>query len=373
MPISEKRARYASPRPGSIMGDLSRQRQCSSCGLGPPPREVGPTRLGAALGGRPQGVGSGVGAGVGSGVGPASAPGSGRAWVRGSGPGVGSGVGAGVGSAVAVGVGGRARRRSRGRRRSGRRVARSVAASRSARRRASVSASAWRRRCGDVVGLAPPVGSTDADGDDRRSGSACRTAGLRWRLVGAGVPVAESTPPAGRGQITMAATKARPRAPAAANTPSRGTATRRHQTGDHDRGRERVGLSIRLVARGVRGRRPGDDEPRRVPRSRTRPRLVRRASSSAAASARSGSLGAALGPGRGRPPQHPSEQVHPDGRVDDVGHARRGVPGRCAWEARCPFPASRSAVRRSIATATAVAATAMSARTGRSMGMSARC
>ena len=100
MPISEKRTRYPKPRPGSIMGDLTRPRQYSSVRPAATVTQPSSASASGAGVGRGTGVGSGVGSGVGVGVG----------------SGVGVGVGSGVGVAVAVGVdvsravGGRGRR-----------------------------------------------------------------------------------------------------------------------------------------------------------------------------------------------------------------------------------------------------------------------
>src|SRR3989442_11934684 len=88
MPISEKRAAYAQPRPGSIMGDLTKRRQYSSChlatatadrGYDRPEVDAAPYGDGVSLGsvdGLGVGVGGavGVGAADGGGTGPGGAP-----------------------------------------------------------------------------------------------------------------------------------------------------------------------------------------------------------------------------------------------------------------------------------------------------------
>ena len=250
-------------------------------------------------------VGSGVGVAVGSGVGVAVGSGVGE----GVGPSVGVGVGVGVGLAVGRGVF------------VGRAVGRGVRVG------AGVAVGV---AVGPVVGVAVGLGvgvriavgsavGADVVGESVGIGVEESTSDV---ALGSGVPVAESTPPAGRGQNAKAAPKAtknNPTSPAAAEDSlarhgGSGVAATSGTWGATVSGWACRSRSSRGACCGRRAghdesfrchdRRPGPARPPRI--------LLGRGQRHA------GSLGASLGPGRGRPPEQPTDHVHADGRVDHI-------------------------------------------------------
>ena len=249
----------------------------------------------------------------------------------------------------------------------------SVAASGSGPRSPSAlpSASAWRRPSARSSGSrrrsARPT-LTETTGSARAGRVGRQPGGV---LGGAGVPVTDSTPPAGlrpdRDGGDQHDGEARGREHALAAPTTRG-ATRRGR-----RSRRPPGAPVDPACREPSAT-PPSRRRRAVsgPRPLVRRRHARRASSSACASAtRARSARPSARVVVGRPSIRRSRYIPIDASTMSAALAR--IPGRCACEPRGPPPASRSAVRRSTATATTVAATAMSARTGRSIGMSARC
>jgi len=289
------------------------------------------------LGSEGIGVGAGVGAGVGSGVG----------------AGVGSGVGSGVGAGVAVGLGlavGLAVGRAVG-----------LAVGRAVGRGVTVAPVE-----GDGIVLATTVGATVGLGESLGTDVGDDTSPVG--LGGAGVPVAESTPPSLRGQIANAATATTTTA-AAANAPSRETDGRRVHVGTTVRGatgwagrsgrsRGECDAAVPATTSRVGATTAGPSTPAR-----------RRYSSAAARTAWARSARPSALVEVGRPNAFRTRYIPME--ASTMSAAPASTPGRWACDARFPFPIPvpwlPASVRRKTASAVPPAAAAMSNRMGRSM------